>query len=230
MTTFALVHGAWHGAWSWDSVTPALEQCGHRVVTMDLPSEDPSAGFDDYATVVCDALRGEDDVVLVGHSMAGQTIPLVAARRPVRHLVYLCGIPPEIGRSLGEQGSRDRMLNPVYETGMSEPDAQNVWHWVDRDLARDLMYADCDDATVAATFDRLRPQALYPLTPPCSLTAFPAVASTYVVCADDRILDPVWSRKVARERLGAELVELEGGHSPLLSRPHDVVAVLLSLE
>ena len=38
----------------------------------------------DYARVVCNALTGcRDDVVLVGRSMGGQTIRLVAARRPV---------------------------------------------------------------------------------------------------------------------------------------------------
>ena len=78
---------------------------GHDVVAMDLPLEDGAATFDTYADIVCAALgdRG-DDVVLVGHSYAGNTIPLVAARRPLRHLVYLCAMIPDIGqprRSIG---------------------------------------------------------------------------------------------------------------------------------
>ena len=36
MTTFALVHGAWHGGWCWERLTPELERRGHRVVTVDL--------------------------------------------------------------------------------------------------------------------------------------------------------------------------------------------------
>ena len=31
MSTFVLVHGAWHGAWCWDKVVPLLERAGHRV-------------------------------------------------------------------------------------------------------------------------------------------------------------------------------------------------------
>src|SRR5882757_3519107 len=124
MTTYALVHGAWHGAWCWERLTPLLQQAGHDVVTMDLPSEDGAATFDSYADVVCAALTGcDDDVVLVGHSYGGNTVPLVAARRPIRHLVYLCAMIPDIGRSLFDQLSDElEMLNPAYEQGLSVPD------------------------------------------------------------------------------------------------------------
>jgi pimeloyl-ACP methyl ester carboxylesterase len=80
MTTFGLVHGAWR----WEMRTPLLQQAGHDVVAMDLPVDDNSASFDTYADVICFALdRCDDDVVLVGHSLGGNAIPLVAARRPV---------------------------------------------------------------------------------------------------------------------------------------------------
>ena len=75
MTTFALAHGAFHGAWCWELLTPLLEQAGHDVVAMELPIDDPSASFDDQADVVCSAIQGHDDAVLVGHSFAGNVIP-----------------------------------------------------------------------------------------------------------------------------------------------------------
>ena len=58
MTTFALVHGSWHGAWCWELLTPLLKQEGHGVVTMDLPCDDGSASFETYADVVCAPLMG----------------------------------------------------------------------------------------------------------------------------------------------------------------------------
>jgi hypothetical protein len=36
-----------------------------------------------------------------------------------------------------------------------------------------------------------------------------------------------WAKRVARDRLGADLIELPGSHSPFLSRPNDLAAVLL---
>ena len=52
MTTFALVHGAWHGAWCWERLLEPLAQRGHGAVAIDLPAEDLEAGLDAYADIV----------------------------------------------------------------------------------------------------------------------------------------------------------------------------------
>jgi len=117
MTTFALVHGAWHGAWCWELLSPHLHQAGHDVVAPDLPCDDGSATtFDAYADVVCAALDGRDeDVVVVGHSLGGPTATLVAARRPIQHLIYLCAAVPAVGRSLFDQWQEQPdMVNPDW--------------------------------------------------------------------------------------------------------------------
>ena len=49
MTTFGLVHGAWHGGWCWQYLIPELEVRGHRAVAIDLPTDDPQAGAERYA-------------------------------------------------------------------------------------------------------------------------------------------------------------------------------------
>jgi len=36
VTTFGLIHGAWHGAWCWERLIPELERRGHRAVAVDL--------------------------------------------------------------------------------------------------------------------------------------------------------------------------------------------------
>lgn len=231
MTTFALVHGAWHGAWCWELLIPLLQQAGHDVIAMDLPGDDGSASFDTYADVVCAALDGRDDnVLLVGHSLGGCTVPLVAARRPVRHLVYLCAAVPDIGRSLADQ-LRDEadMLNPLCYAGLSEPDAQLRRTWVDLEIARALLFADCDEPLAEAALNRLGPQATYPYTVPFPLAEFPAVRCTSVVCTEDQNFGPEWSKRTARDRLGAELIELPGSHSLFLSRPSALADVLLRL-
>jgi hypothetical protein len=228
MPTFALVHGAWHGAWCWERLVPELERHGHRAIAVELPSDEPSATFTTYAYVVVDALEDEgDDVVVVGHSLAGHTIPLVAAWRPVARLVYLCGLVALPGRSLGDQlGTEEGMLHPGYDAGLGEIDSYGRRGWADEDAARATLFADCDDETVRGALARLRPQALAPYREPCPLEALPDTPATYVLCTEDRLVEPDWSRRVARERLGAEVLELPGSHSPFLSRPAELAALL----
>lgn len=230
VTTFVLVHGAFHGAWCWDRLTPLLERAGHDVVAIDLAMDDNSATFDAYADVACAAIEGcGDDVVLVGHSYGGHVTPLVAARRPARHLVYLCAYVPDIGRSLIDQlGDEPVMLQPACYAGL-ELDGQSRVVWTNREVARALMYADCDEASAQAAIERLRPQATYATTVPCSLSEFPNVSCTSIICTDDRLVGAEWAKRVARDRLSADLIELPGSHSPFLSRPSALADVLLEV-
>lgn len=230
MATFALVHGAWHGGWCWERLVPELERRGHRAVAPDLPCEDPGATFSDYAGLVVDALAGADgDVVVVGHSVGGHTIPLVAAQRPVRRLAYVCGLLSRPGRSMIDElrAGNPPPLRSEYEAGLGERDEEGRRRWADFELAWSEMYADCDEATARAAFDRLRPQASEAYRVPCPLDSHPAVESTYVLCTDDRIVDPEWSRPAARELLGVEAGELPGSHSPFVSRPAALADLLV---
>ena len=195
---------------------------------MDLPCEDPGAGAARYAEVVDHSIPDVPDLVVVGHSLAGLTIPLVAARRPVRGLVYLCAIVPEFGRSLTDQVAADPALyDPVLRAHpgrLTAPDGTTMVR--DAAAARDVFYHDCTPADVAWAFARLRPQAAAPRREPCPLTAWPAGEKAYILCTEDRAVSPIWSRRVARERLGVEPIELEGSHSPFISRPEVLAGVL----
>ena len=98
MSTFVLIHGAWHGAWCWYKVTPLLQSRGHRVHTPDLPALGidrtplPSSSLQCYTDRVCKTLNACDEpVYLVGHSMGGLVISHAAEAMPqkVKMLVYL---------------------------------------------------------------------------------------------------------------------------------------------
>ncbi len=229
MTTFLLVHGAWHGGWCFERFAAELRRRGHATVAIDLPAGDVTAGNAAYAGVVEAALPGGDDIVLVGHSLAGLTIPLVAARRPVRGVVYLCGLVPEPGRSIVD---RLRDGEAIFVPGFSAAvvrDDQGRSYWPEREAAIHDLYHDCPRADAEAAFARLRPQARLPSTEPCPLAALPAVMTASIVASEDRAIDPAWSRGAARERLGVEAVDVPGGHSPFLARPAELADVLLGL-
>jgi hypothetical protein len=91
------------------------------------------------------------------------------------------------------------------------------------------LYADCPDDDVERAIARLTPTAGTAFAEPCPLDAWPDAPSTYVLMRDDRAVSPEWSRRVARDRLGADLLELRGSHSPFYSRPGDLAELLVSV-
>jgi pimeloyl-ACP methyl ester carboxylesterase len=66
MATFALIHGGSGSAWDWHLVIPALQEHGQDAVAVDLPSDDESAGWDDYADAVVEAIGDRRGVVATG--------------------------------------------------------------------------------------------------------------------------------------------------------------------
>jgi pimeloyl-ACP methyl ester carboxylesterase len=230
MSTFVLVHGAWHGGWCWDRLIPELEAHGHRGVAPDLPIEDWSAGCAEYAQVVLDALQGvTEEVVVVGHSLGGLTIPLVAAARRVRRLVFLAALIPRVGQSFTEQSRADSGALPAGFGDAQTVRADGSTSWPEQ-AAIDRFYHDCAPADARWAAARLRRQTWKPVDEVTPLQAWPAVACTYILCTEDRVIVPAWSRRVARERLGADAIELPGGHSPFLARPAQLAAVLVAQE
>ncbi len=110
MSTFLLVHGAWHNARCWERVVPLLEAAGQQVFAPSLTGFGdkahllgPEVGLDTHADDVVGLITEEtlSDVVLVGHSYAGLVISSAANRIPGRiaHLVYLDAMVPEDGES-----------------------------------------------------------------------------------------------------------------------------------
>ena len=60
-TTFILIHGAWHGAWCWQLLTPLLEARGHQVIAPTLAGMGERASLleDAVARLADNRLRGE---------------------------------------------------------------------------------------------------------------------------------------------------------------------------
>ena len=128
MTTFVLVHGAWHGGWCYKRVARLLRQAGHDVYTPTLTGLGERAhlmnrtiDLDTHVQDVVGVIRCEElsDVVLCGHSYGGMVIAGVAEQiaAKIRSLVYLDAFVPENGKSLfdylpAEQSGqmRDRRL------------------------------------------------------------------------------------------------------------------------
>jgi pimeloyl-ACP methyl ester carboxylesterase len=224
VTTLALVHGAYHGAWCWNRLVPELRSRGLDVVVPELPCDDPAAGLSDYAATVEAAIGEGGDIVLVGHSLGGMTIPLVAARRPVRRMVFLCSVP--IGPGPALEGELAGMVTPEFMAAprFHDADGREV---LDNQAARRLFYDDCEEADACWAVAMLRPQAPRPLAEPSPLVRWPDAPQTVILSRHDRVVRASWAEPAARERLGGrDPVLLPGSHSPFLSRPAALAEVL----
>jgi pimeloyl-ACP methyl ester carboxylesterase len=226
-----LVHGAYHGAWCWERLAPELVARGHVVTAVDLPISDAAAGTAAYADAVVEAIdaAGATAPAVVGHSMGGLVIPIVAARLPVTRLIFLAAFLPEPGRTLTEQRASEPIDGPVPPATAEWTDVgDNLW-LVGPNTATELFFHDADPDLAAWAVARLRPQSYAFMGEPSPLIAWPEVPSRYIVCRDDRTLNPDWAREAARRRLGVEAVEIDGGHSPFLTRPAELAAIIDTL-
>jgi pimeloyl-ACP methyl ester carboxylesterase len=220
--TFVLIHGAWHGAWCWERFIPEIEAHGHRTIAIDLPIEDGTATFDTYADVVAAALTGSEDVVLVAHSLGAMVTPIVAARRPVRAMVFVCGVMPLLGGKPWDEGP------PMEAPGVTSPlvraDDGSV-SWPDVGSARAAMYNTSDQADGAWCFSRLRAQNSSSLWGAYPLATWPDAPAIMIGATEDRLVTMEWTRYTA-QRLGIELAEIGGDHSPFLGRAGELAGVV----
>jgi thioesterase domain-containing protein len=93
------VHGSGDGGWAWHLVQRALVRRGHATVAPDLPTDRDDATWDDCVDAVVRAVRGADDVVLVGHSGGGFVVPLAAQAVGARRQVFVAGMVPRPGET-----------------------------------------------------------------------------------------------------------------------------------
>ncbi|MFF3755646.1 alpha/beta hydrolase [Streptomyces sp. NPDC002185] len=201
MRTFVLIHGAGDSAWSWHLVEAALRERGHEVVAVDLPSEDETATWNEYADTVVEATADRTGLIIVGHSLGGFTAPLVAGRLDADLLVFVAGMIPRPGESANEWWA---------DTGHSD---------LVRTAGEELFYHDVPPELAAEARRRTRIQREAPMDGPWPLERWPSLPCRALIGRDDRLFPEGWSRRVARDRLGVEADVMDGGHCLPLSRP-----------
>jgi pimeloyl-ACP methyl ester carboxylesterase len=217
MATYVLIHGAGSDSWYWHLVAPELRARGHDVVTMDLPCDDDSKGLADYADVVVDAVGDRTDLILVAQSMGAFTAALVCERLPVTLLVLVAAMVPLPGESPGEWWG-----NTGHAEAKREQAARDG-RGADDDDPVSLFLHDLPPDVKAQAMTQVRAQSGTPFEQPWPLAAWPDVPTRFVLCRDDRFFPAEFQRRVVRERLGIVPDEIDGGHLPALSHPHDLI-------
>nr|WP_255426769.1 alpha/beta hydrolase [Pseudonocardia sp. C8] len=230
-----MVHGAWHRGSSWAPVVAQLERTGMPASAPDLPADTPGTGHEDLMAPVLAAAGADGPVVLAGHSLGGLVAAAVAGRLDparVRALVLVGALVPEPGRAYRDRmRAEPELMVPGYDAGVRRGEGR-ITYWPDAETAATGLYRGVAEepagggrAAVAAAVADLRPQDWTLLAEPCPLTTWPTVRTVSVICTGDRVVDPDGSRREAA-RIGAEVVELGGGHFPMCTRPGELAGLL----
>ena len=223
--TAVFVHGGWHDGWSWHLVRELLDARGVPSVALDLPM----TTLDRDAAVLSDALAAiEGDVIVVSHSWGGSVATLGAIGAPnVRHLIYIAAVVTEAGHptlsppaSVPVKGRETLRPKVIIET-----DTTTI---IDREVSLAAFYHDVEPSLARQAASRLRPfqKTGYAVIETDAAAAWRTIPTTYVVCAQDRMIHPDNQREMAAAA-GAEVVEWPSSHSPFLSHP-DLVADLVA--
>ena len=144
--TYVLVHGAWHGAWSWQTVKQKMEQSDARVITFDLPghgndkTDIPGVTFDSYVKKVKQEItKLNSSVILVGHSLAGYIVSKVAEDMPnsIEKLVFVAAMIPNnqktVFDTLKEDAGSELLQNLIFAEDQS-------WATVSEETLKNVVY------------------------------------------------------------------------------------------
>jgi pimeloyl-ACP methyl ester carboxylesterase len=226
------VHGACvkDGSWWWHlaggllaergvaSEAPALPSCGET----GEPTGARGPGLAEDVASVRQVLTASDEpTIVVAHSYGGiVTAEAAAGVEAVRHLLLVSSYLPEVGQSLssfgGEEAAPFLEIDPEGGTFTVRPEA----------LAETFLQ-DCDPQIQREATDKTARQSVAVLEQPVQSAAWQQIASTYLVCAQDRGTPADLQREFAG-RAGS-VVELETGHHPFLSQPVAVRDLIVGL-
>jgi pimeloyl-ACP methyl ester carboxylesterase len=147
-------------------------------------------------------------------------LPAAARALDAHHQVWLAAWVPDPDASFSEEVAQhaESAFNPEWIGKDPMADAA---------VAANFLYHDCDQPTLdwALTTRRL----FLPVTAfDERISLSNEIPSTYIVATEDRTIRPDWQRRIARERLRVEPIEIPAGHCPNVSQPELLAELLLN--
>jgi len=235
MSTFVLVHGAYHGGWCWTRVSGRLRAEGHDVHTPTLTGlgerihlKDFDVRLDTHIVDVANLIEWEDlrDIILVGHSYGGCVITGVAeqAAERIARLVYVDGIVPEDGQSVVDvRGGADK---PVFDAAM----ARGPKKFGDAVPAADL-FGVSDPTDIAWMHERLTAHPRQTLIDKIRLPRRRAaqLPRLYILCGKSSPISGRAQFDKLRNDPAWELKTIDARHDAMVTEPETLSAALLEI-
>jgi hypothetical protein len=175
---------------------------------------------EDRASAVVKALQGvTDQVAMFGISNEGNFLPLVAAARSVRRIVYVNAVIPRPGKAFIEACRTEPVAVPGSLLDQLIKASQ--------DITDDFLKLIHDPGTTQAQLKAMQeridssPSAhtMVGFYEVCPLKALPKVDNVYVSGSADDQIRPEWQQSAARRVLGVEPVVISGaGHANIVTK------------
>ena len=213
-----LVHGAWADGSSWSKVIAPLKAAGLKTVAAPLPL---TSLADDIAAVERVLERLDGPVVLAGHAYAGAVI--AETRDPmVASLVYIAGLAPEEGETVGDVFYRGQ---PHPEAPELKPDEHGLV-WLPETAFAGAFAQNASPQEQALLAAVQRPINVACIGVPVDRPLWKDGPSWVLVAEGDRMIPPE-TQLFTAERMGAHVRTRPVDHTPLVTAPADVVDILL---
>jgi pimeloyl-ACP methyl ester carboxylesterase len=234
--TFLLVHGSWQASWSWQSVRAQLHDAGCTTLAPTLPGHAPGddrshVRFADYEACVLDVIDRQSgaSVVLVGQSFGGAIISRIAELRPrlCQQLIYLSGFVPLDGQSVADN-LPPAMLQAISALSANSADRSVALPY---ELFRGAFVNAADDATAQRLYPLFAPEPYAPIVEPLALphNHRHGIPTTFIASRQDLALGPgVFHPGQSSHLDNPRLIEIDGDHEGLLTRPRVVADALLT--
>ncbi|MBJ19681.1 MAG: alpha/beta hydrolase [bacterium] len=223
---FVLVHGGFHGAWCWDRLLPHL---GKPALAVDLPGRGKHpAPMEEVNIEACvrsvitdmDA-AGLERVVLVGHSLGGATVPVVAAAAPdrVAHLVLIsCIMAPDGGAVIDAfpDETRELMRRRLGESTEAKSEMDETTH-------RELLGADMSEEEIRWVLQHVGPDSKHLFTDRASRAGLPqTLPRTYVRLRRDDAVPWELQEDMIALLPGLQIEEIDSGHNVMITQPREL--------
>lgn len=226
--TFVLVHGGGFDGRCWDPLVPLLDG---DVYAVDLPGRDgdPSVTVDDFADAVATAIVERDwtEVTLVGHSLAGITLPRVAGLIPgrLRQLVFVSACVPADGSSVIDVlGTLSPTVSAVAEQiGDAVVDDRGILH---PDFAAAMFCNDMHDSQRSYTLGLMTNEVLGVISTPMTLAGLGSIPRTYVRLLQDESVSLDAQNQMIANLQPCAVIDLDAGHMAMISAPTHLAALL----
>ena len=242
MATFVLIHGAWHGGWSWWKTAPLLRRAGHRVLAPSLTGlgeREHLAAFlppavinlDLHVRDVTSLLHAEDltDVILVGHAYAGMVITGAAELAPERitTLVYVNGVAPADGEAMVDQLEAVRGPDFVARIRGFIAEGAPVMPAPTEPEEIASRWAISDPSDQMFMLPRLSPQPTLTFAQPVRTgnAAAAALRREFILCSESGF-EPVAKHAQAS---GWGVHHIDTGHDPMVTTPRELADILLAV-